>query len=90
MNYKYLTGPFAGAIAGEGRILDVPFDQLDDDLKTRVTQFATDHGITDMEDAKERYRLPPTHTSFKYPLPLLHHLQRYPCTAPPPPHLQHH
>ena len=57
MNYQYLTGPFAGAIAGEGRILDVPFDQLDDDLKTRVTQFATDHGITDMEDAKERYEL---------------------------------
>ena len=57
MNYEYLTGPFAGAIAPEGRILDVPFDQLDDDLKTRVTQFASDHGITDMEDAKERYEL---------------------------------
>lgn len=57
MNYELLTGPFAGAIAPEGRILDVPFDLLDDDLKARIRQFAEDHNIADLEDAKEKYEL---------------------------------
>jgi len=55
VNYEFLTGPFAGAIAPEGRILDVPFNELDEDLQSRIRQFATDRGLTDLEDAKELY-----------------------------------
>jgi hypothetical protein len=40
-NYKMLTGPFAGSIVADGtKILDVPWDQLPDDLKSAALEWA--------------------------------------------------
>jgi hypothetical protein len=40
-NYKMLTGPFAGSIVADGtQILDVPWDQLPDDLKSAALEWA--------------------------------------------------
>ena len=55
--YEMLSGPFIGQIVDEGTvyIADQSFDQLDEDMQERVKIFAVDHGITNLEDAIERY-----------------------------------
>jgi len=54
--YEMITGPFEGMIVEEGhQFLDAPFNELDDDMQYRVCIYAEDHGITDLEDAKELY-----------------------------------
>lgn len=44
-NYKLLTGPFAGEISEEVQLLDIPFNDLDENLKKRIYQWAADQGI---------------------------------------------
>jgi hypothetical protein len=39
-NWKLLTGCFAGSVIEEGKILDVPFNELDDDLQLRIRDWA--------------------------------------------------
>lgn len=40
-NYRFVTGPFEGSVVEEGtKVLDVPHEKLDDDLKHRVQTFA--------------------------------------------------
>ena len=50
-NFILLTGPFEGEIVEEGQVLDVPYDNLDDDLKTRIA----DAGLTPDDAGKEDY-----------------------------------
>lgn len=39
--YELLTGPFIGAVVEEGiRILDIPFADLDFDLRNRIREYA--------------------------------------------------
>lgn len=40
VNWKLLTGPFAGEVCEEGKLIDVEFSQLDADLQQRVKDFA--------------------------------------------------
>jgi hypothetical protein len=41
LNYEMLTGPFAGSIVADGtKILDVPWGQLPDDLKSAAIEWA--------------------------------------------------
>lgn len=55
-SYEMITGPFEGMIVEEGhQFLNVPFSELDEDMQYRVRVYAEDNGITDMEDAKDRY-----------------------------------
>lgn len=55
--YEMLTGPFIGEIVEEAHtyIIGLDFDQLDDDMQSRVADYATLHNISDMQDAIERY-----------------------------------
>lgn len=39
-NFLLLSGPFEGEIVEEGELLDVPFEELDDDLKDRIREWA--------------------------------------------------
>ena len=60
MNYKLLTGCFAGSIIEEGQcILDVTFEDLDNDTQEKIIDFGSLKypNIFDMEDLKERYEL---------------------------------
>lgn len=38
-NWKLMTGPFAGSIVADGAVLDVAFDQLDEDIKLRIREW---------------------------------------------------
>lgn len=41
-NYELITGPFAGSIVAEGtKILDVPWDQLPDDLQSAALEWGS-------------------------------------------------
>lgn len=57
MKYKLLSGPFEGAVVEEGQILDVPFDQLDDDMQERITGWndALAQPWRNMDSAKTYY-----------------------------------
>ncbi len=60
MNYKLLTGCYAGSIVEEGQcVLDVPFEELDQDLQSRITYFGELEypDIKDMNELKELYEL---------------------------------
>lgn len=39
-NYKLLTGPFAGSVVEEGQVLDVDWEDLDEDLQSRILEWA--------------------------------------------------
>jgi len=51
MNYKLLSGPFEGEVVGGGKILDIPYADLDDDLKQRLGFF----GFMPNDAGKEAY-----------------------------------
>jgi hypothetical protein len=61
MNWKLLTGPFAGSVVEEGQVLDVDWEDLDEDLKERILVWATrqnsnfDPNTADMNLIKEDY-----------------------------------
>lgn len=58
MNYRLLTGPFAGSVVAEGQVLDIDWDGLDEDMQSRVKGWATDKNLkfdsgNDMKEAYE-------------------------------------
>lgn len=57
MNYKLLTGLFAGNVAAEGVILDLPFEELDDDMQARILDWAESRKLStsDLEALKQEY-----------------------------------
>jgi hypothetical protein len=57
VNYKLVSGPFAGEVVAEGcRILDLPFEDLDEDLQGRILDWAELYGpFPDSEAAKAAY-----------------------------------
>lgn len=50
-NYRLLSGPFEGEIVEEGQVLDVPYAELDEDLKSRMEQL----GYEASDVGKESY-----------------------------------
>lgn len=55
-NYELITGPFAGSIVEEGqKVLDISYEEMDSHLKQRITEFAKDNEIADMDEAIDAY-----------------------------------
>jgi hypothetical protein len=44
-NFILISGPFAGSVVAEGRILDIDFQEMDDDLQSRIRGWA-EHNYT--------------------------------------------
>jgi hypothetical protein len=45
-NYEFLSGPFAGSIVAEGTsVLDVPWEQLPEDLQSAALEWAESQGL---------------------------------------------
>jgi hypothetical protein len=53
-NYEFLTGPFCGSIVAEGtQVLDVPWDQLPEDLQAAALEWADSQNRAITDDKAE-------------------------------------
>lgn len=55
-NYEYITGPFIGEVVEDGTaMLDVAWDELDEDMQDRILDWGYKHLDRTKEDLMERY-----------------------------------